>query len=182
MKISNLNKTLLEEIAKIQKANNHGKTQLEIERRFLVKTLPEDLKKYPHEDIKQGYLESKDGTSIRLREINDKYYQTTKVGTGKIRIETEVEISKNLFNSLWYLTKHRRLAKTRYEIPYQLVTIQLDIYQGNLNGFKTVEVEFDSEEECNKFTPPDWFEKEVTDDKKYSNKHLATNGLPKNHH
>ncbi len=179
MKITRLTKNLLDEISKILLDSNKGKTGLEIERRFLVKSLPNYLDKFPHEEIEQGYLESEDGTSIRLRKTNNKYYQTTKLGTGKIRTETEVEISKNLFNSLWPLTKHKRLTKTRYEIPHKAEIIQLDIYHGKLEGFTTVEIEFESEDECDKLTPPDWFGKEVTGDKRYGNKNLAVNGVPR---
>ncbi len=178
MRISKLTKILLDEIVKIQQSNNKGKTEPEIERRFFVKSLPPNLDKYPHAEITQGYLKSNDGTSIRIREIDDKYYTTTKTGSGKIRIEKEAEISKTLFNSLWHLTKDRRLTKTRYEIPYQGHTIQLDTYHGKLEGFVTVEVEFEDEKTCDEFIPLDWFGKEVTDDGRYSNKSLATHGLP----
>jgi len=41
----------------------------EIERRFLIRSLPENLDHYPHEDIVQGYLAiAEDGTEVRLRQ------------------------------------------------------------------------------------------------------------------
>ena len=40
----------------------------EIERKFLVKSLPENLEQYPHKDIVQGYLAiTEDGMEVRLR-------------------------------------------------------------------------------------------------------------------
>lgn len=158
--------------------NLKGQTKLEIERRFLVKSLPQNLNKYKHEHIEQGYLATENGTSIRIRSVGGKYYQTVKTGSGKIRGETEFEITKELYELFWKETKGRRLEKTRYEIPYNGRTIELDVYEGNLRGFETVEVEFDDEKECDEFKPPDWFGPEVTGIKEFTNKHLATNGIP----
>lgn len=153
--------------------------KLEIERRFLVTDLPSHLNKYKHEYIEQGYLETNEHTSIRIRKKGGKYYQTIKLGSGKIRQETEIEISEQQYNLLWPLTKGRRLKKTRYEIPYLSLTIELDIYRGKLEGFHTVEVEFNTEKECDKFNSPEWFGKEVTENPKFTNRYLAINGLPK---
>lgn len=49
------------------------------------------------------------------------------------------------------------------------------MYEGELAGLVVAEVEFLSEEESEKFIAPDWFGADVTDDKKYKNKNLATN-------
>ena len=179
MYIPKITRSLFTEILGLEKRNWSDSTQFEIERRFVVKYLPENLNQHPHERITQGYLQTNDGTSVRLRKEKGKYYQTTKTGSGKVRAETNIEISKELFDALWHLTKGRRLEKTRYEIPYKGRTIQLDIYHGKLRGLITCEVEFDSEKECDKFEPPNWFGKEVTENKNYSNKNLAANGIPK---
>lgn len=163
----------------MQTLSSSNRVKFEIERRFLVKSLPVNLNEHKHEYIKQGYLQTREGTSIRIRKKGGKYYQTIKVGSGKIRQETEIEISEEQYNLLWPLTKGRRLKKTRYEISHGSLTIELDIYHGKLDGFKTVEVEFNSEKECDKFHPPEWFGAEVTGNPKFTNKHLATHGLPK---
>ena len=157
----------------------HGQPSLEIERRFLVKELPDNLEQYLHEDIVQGYLSTEEGTSIRLRHQGDNYYQTIKKGTGKIREEIEIPISKPMYDILWNETKGRRIKKTRYEIPDGENIIQLDIYSGKkLKGLETVEVEFKSIEECDNFTPCEWFGAEVTEIKEFTNKQLATHGIP----
>ncbi|MBI3591126.1 MAG: adenylate cyclase [Candidatus Melainabacteria bacterium] len=172
-----INKTVFSEIIKIQLQNRYKTSKPEIERRFLVKDLPKDLGKGT--EVIQGYLKTDDGTSVRLRKAGDKYFYTVKVGTGKIRNETEIEISAYLFNSLWHLTNGRRLRKTRYEIPYKYLTIQLDIYQKKLKGLLTVEVEFKTLEQCDNFIPPDWFDEEVTEIKSYTNRSFAKFGIPK---
>ena len=41
---------------------------LEIERKFLIDTLPRGLHRYPHKEIAQGYLAvGRDGAHVRLR-------------------------------------------------------------------------------------------------------------------
>ena len=152
----------------------------EIERKFLVKSLPENLEQYPHKDIVQGYLAiTEDGTEVRLRQKGEKYFQTVKSGSGKTRFESEVEITEEQFNSLWEATKGKRVEKTRYEIPHESGLIELDVYHGGLDGLLSAEMEFSSEDDSNKFIAPEWLNEEVTDDKRYKNQDLALHGVPK---
>jgi len=152
----------------------------EIEKKFLVKSLPENLEQYPHKDIVQGYLAiTEDGTEVRLRKKGKKYFQTVKSGAGKTRFESEVEITEDQFNTLWEATKGKRVEKTRYEIPHESGTIELDIYHGDLDGLLSAEMEFSSEKDSNEFVTPIWLSEEVTDDKKYKNQNLALHGVPK---
>lgn len=164
----------------------------EIERKFLVDKLPENLDKYSHKKIIQWYVAiTEDGTEVRLRKKWQKFFQTIKSSWNKIRDEFEIELTKDQFEALWDSTAGKRVEKTRYEIPYEYETtgkewqkikvtkkIELDIYYGNLDWMLSAEVEFKTEEESNKFVTPEWFGKEVTDDKKYKNKNLAISGKP----
>ena len=151
----------------------------EIERKFLVASLPENLDNYRHEEVIQGYIViSRDGTEVRLRKKGDKYFQTVKSGGGKVRAEYEIEISKEQYEGLWQTTEGKRIEKTRYKIPHDGAVIELDVYGGNLNGLVTAEVEFSSEEASGKFVSPLWFGEEATDDKRYKNQSLAIHGLP----
>lgn len=152
----------------------------EIERKFLVQSLPDNLDQYHHEEINQGYVVvSENGTEIRLRKEGNRYFQTIKSGGGKVRAETEIEISEGQFNSLWQTTEGKRLEKVRYKIPHGEQIIELDIYRGSLDGLVSAEVEFDSPEESNQFVPPEWFGKDVTNDRRYKNQSLVLRGLPK---
>ena len=66
------------------------------------------------------------------------------------------------------------LTKTRYLIPIDDgLTAELDIFEGRFAGLILVEVEFDSVEQAESFTPPAWFGKEVTYDKRYHNSYLS---------
>ena len=93
---------------------------------------------------------------------------------GNVRDEREIKLSPKQFAMLWPGTVGRRLQKTRYEIPWRNFVIEIDIYGGKNKGLVVAEVEFPNRSSCRKFKPPDWFGREVTGVKRYSNIHLAT--------
>ncbi|HEX9975464.1 MAG TPA: CYTH domain-containing protein [bacterium] len=151
----------------------------EIERKFLVKKLPGDLHQYPSIEILQGYLAIRsDGTEVRLRKKGSRYFQTVKSGSGLLRCEAEIELSKDQFEKLWLMTEGKRIEKIRYEITYSGATIELDVFIGMLQGLVVAEVEFISIEQANEFVLPSWFGIEVTEDERYKNRNLASHGLP----
>ena len=152
----------------------------EIERKFLVKQLPDGLESYSHKEILQGYIIiTSSGTEVRLRKKGNKFFLTLKIGIGKIRREFEIGLFKILFSILWPLTGGKKVKKCRYDIPLDNLMGELDVYKENLSGLLTVEVEFKTEEDSEKFVPPEWFGKEVTEDKRYKNQNLAIFGIPK---
>ena len=151
---------------------------IEIERKFLVES-PPGLENFPSKEILQGYLLITDEKEIRLRKKGERYFQGVKVGSGLSREEIESEIGMFQFEDLWPETEGRRIEKIRYEIQYEGVLIELDVYFGQLAGLITAEVEFKSKEESELFTPPPWFGPEVTHDDRYKNKNLAVYGIPR---
>jgi adenylate cyclase len=152
---------------------------MEIERKFLVPSAPDGLGERSGEHISQGYLAIADGgEEVRLRRIGDALRLTVKRGLGEVRAEEEIELEPGQFEVLWPLTEDRRVEKTRYRIPHGEQVIELDVYEGELEGLVTAEVEFGSEEEGAAFEPPDWLGAEVTEDERYKNERLARDGLP----
>ena len=155
------------------------KSDMERERKFLVGKKPVDLSKFAHDTIDQGYIaRSPEKTEIRIRKKGRAHTLTIKKGEGVERFEKEIPISLEDYKALWPLTKGKRLKKIRYNIPYEKHRIELDVYQGKLRGLKTAEVEFKNGADLKKFTPPDWFDFEITGDGRYSNWTLAVAGLP----
>jgi CYTH domain-containing protein len=153
---------------------------LEIERKFLVASLPEAIDRYPHERIIQGYLViGADGSEVRLRRKGRKYFETVKLGRGGVRSELEIELTAAQFDTLWEATSGRRIEKTRYEVPQAGRIIEVDVYHGELAGLVIAECEFASAEESRRFVPPEWFGREVTDDPAYRNQSLALHGRPR---
>lgn len=147
----------------------------EIERKFLIKRLPTELRRFRSYPIAQGYLASEPGgRHVRLRKKGKTASLTFKVGRGSAREEREIKLSTKQFSALWPATLGRRLRKWRHEVPWKNLTIEIDIYHGKNEGLVVAEVEFPSRTACRKFKPPGWFGTEVTGNKRYSNVRLAT--------
>ena len=154
--------------------DNHTRNNREIERKFLVKQLPEKLKRCRHYPIAQGYLASEPGgRHVRLRKKGKTASLAFKVGRGAHREEREVKLSPKQFAALWPATVGRRLRKLRYEIPWKNLLIEIDVYRGKHSGLVVAEVEFPDLATCREFKPPRWFGREVTGQKRYSNIRLA---------
>jgi adenylate cyclase len=148
----------------------------EIERKFLIKRLPADLKRWRRFSIRQGYLAAEpDDRHVRLRKKGNRASLTFKLVQGKgVREEREIILTPKQFAALWPATAGRRLQKVRYEIPWKNLLIEIDIYRGKNKGLMVAEVEFPNRAACRKFKPPDWFGREATGVKRYSNIKLAT--------
>jgi adenylate cyclase len=150
---------------------------MEIERKFLFERLPQDAGS--SQRIEQGYLAiTDDGTEVRVRRWSDGQVLTVKHGSGEVRTEVELALSAEQFSELWPLTEGRRIAKTRWHAPVGDLEWDLDVFEGSLEGLKVAEVEFSDEEEARAFEPPDWIGEEVTEDPRYANERLATDGVP----
>ncbi|HHX60577.1 MAG TPA: CYTH domain-containing protein [Epulopiscium sp.] len=150
---------------------------MEIERKFLVNSLPE-LEKYKGKLVKQGYIST--DPVIRIRKMSDLYTLTVKSKGHLIRREFELDLTLEQFDDLWKKVHNVYVSKTRYFIPLDPTHVaELDIYYENLEGLVTVEVEFDSMKDAESFIAPDWFGEDVTHDSRYKNNHLAIYGLPK---
>ncbi len=149
---------------------------IEIERKFLVKTTP-DLSNAQKTYIHQGYLtHSNDSVEVRLRQKDEQYFITVKSGSGMVRSERETSIEHKQFETLWPDTQGKRIEKHRWTGQLNtLQTFELDVFMGELESLVLVEVEFSSTRQADNFQPPDWFGREVTVDKCYKNKALAMN-------
>ena len=154
--------------------DDRSQNNREIERKFLLKRLPDKLKRSRHYIIEQGYLATEPaGRQVRLRKKGNTASLTFKVGRGAHREEREIRLSPKQFAALWPGTAGRRLRKLRYEIPWNNLLIEIDVYRGKHAGLVVAEVEFPDRVTCSKFKPPPWFDREVTGEKRYSNVRLA---------
>lgn len=145
----------------------------EIERKFLVKgPVPGDLTSEP---IRQGYVTvASDSAEVRLRRKGDACFLTVKSEGGLVRDEYEIAIGGPEFETLWPLTEGRRVEKTRHRGKLAGgLEFELDVFEGHLAPLVLVEVEFPSKAAADTFVPPEWFGREVTEDKRYRNSALA---------
>lgn len=153
---------------------NQKKTR-EIERKFLIKRLPSNLRRHKSSRILQGYLATEpDERHVRLRKKGKNTSLTFKLVRGHVRDEREIALTPKQFAALWPATVGRRLQKVRYTIPWKNFLIEIDVYRGKNKGLVVAEVEFPNQTVCRKFKPPNWFGREVTGEKRYSNIRLAT--------
>lgn len=148
---------------------------MEIERKFLIETLPENLDQYECHQIEQGYLCTE--PVVRIRRSNEKYTLTYKGKGLLMREEYNLPLTKESYEHLRPKADGILIAKKRYKIPYQKYTIELDIFEGELAPLLLAEVEFDSKEEAEAFVPPEWFGEDVTFSRVYQNSYLSRNGL-----
>lgn len=148
---------------------------MEIERKFLIKELP-DLSKYEYHDIEQAYVLT--NPVIRARKKDSSYILTVK-GQGKMaREEFELPLTEEAFAQLKSKAEGIVITKRRYLIPYGEYTIELDIFGGSLTGLNMAEVEFESVEAAESFTGPDWFAEDVTEDTSYHNSNMSRGVIP----
>ena len=150
---------------------------MEVERKFLVSE-PLDLDGTEADEIEQGYLAVGPDGEVRVRRKGDHLLLTAKRGSGIARDEAEIQLDRAEFELLWPLTEGRRLRKRRHVIPHGSLEIEVDVYEGELEGMIVAEIEFPSEEEARAFQPLDWLGEEVTGEARYLNESLATKGRP----
>ncbi len=146
---------------------------MEIERKFLIKELPANLENYPFHVIEQGYLST--GPVVRVRRQDETYYMTYK-GEGLLAHEEyNLPLTAEAYQHLLQKADGNIIRKKRYLIPIEdtALTIELDIFEPPFAPLVIAEVEFTSIEEANAFIAPDWFEKDVTSDRRYHNSNIA---------
>ena len=145
---------------------------MEIERKFLIKKLPDNLTSYKARKIEQAYLCT--DPVVRVRRDNDDYYLTYKSKGMIVLEEYNLPLTKEAYGHLLAKADGNIITKTRYEIPEKdNLTIELDVFEGKFDGLLLAEVEFASEEEALGYIPPEWFGEDVSNSTKYHNSTLS---------
>lgn len=149
---------------------------MEIERKFLIPVLPENLSSYAFHQIEQGYLCTE--PVVRIRREDDTYYMTYKSKGMMVREEYNLPLTKEAYEHLKPKADGIVISKTRYLIPLdEKLTVELDIFHNEYDGLYLAEVEFGSEEEALAFIPPAWFGEDVTLDGRYHNSSMSKKKL-----
>jgi CYTH domain-containing protein len=154
---------------------------MEIERKYQVKEMPENLSLYKTKKIEQGYLCH--NPTIRIRKSNEDYILTYKSKFGlepvgddgpSVNNEVELPLTEEAYMNLRNKTDGNMVYKTRYLIPlWDGLVAELDVFEGILTGLIIVEVEFPDLQSADAFQPPIWFGKDLSSDKKFTNYHLS---------
>ena len=146
---------------------------MEIERKYLLDQLPENLTSYPCKKIEQGYLSTE--PVVRIRRSDDEYYLTYKSKGLMVREEYNLPLTKESYLHLREKADGVLISKTRYLLPLTGtdLTIELDVFDAPYEGLYLAEVEFPDEASANAFVPPVWFGKDVTYSSDYHNSTLS---------
>ena len=159
---------------------------MEIERKFTVKNLPENLEKYPCHIIEQAYLNT--DPVVRVRRQDDEYYMTYKSRGLLSREEYNLPLNETSYYHLRDKADGNVISKKRYVIPIAepaftsdypesidqiSLYVELDLFDAPFAPLVIAEVEFPSEEMANAFLPLDWFDQDVTNDPAYHNSNMS---------
>lgn len=146
---------------------------VEIERKFLV--LNDDYRRLAvsHSRIRQGYICSGHGRSVRVRTRDNQAFLTIKgpsVDGGITRYEFEKEITVAEAEELFRLCEPGFIDKTRWLVPSGRHTFEVDEFYGDNEGLVMAEVELSAPDEP--YEKPSFIGQEVTGDRRYYNSHL----------
>lgn len=145
---------------------------MQIERKYLINTLPENLDTYPHRKIEQGYLCT--SPVVRIRKQDEEYFLTYKSKGLMSREEYNLPLTQEAYEHLKPKADGYTISKTRYLIPLdETHTIELDVFDPPFAPLYMAEVEFATVEEAENFTPPEWFGEDVTFDGSYHNSAMS---------
>lgn len=163
---------------------------MEIERKFTVTKLPDDLESYPCHVIEQAYLNT--DPVVRIRREDDSFYLTYKGKGLMAREEYNLPLNEASYYHLREKADGNVISKKRYVIPivepafdmaYVSVSqknidrislqVELDIFEPPFAPLIIAEVEFPDEETARAFQMLDWFGQDVTNDPAYHNSNLS---------
>lgn len=167
---------------------------MEIERKFTVTRLPENLESYPCHIIEQAYLNT--DPVVRIRREDDSYYMTYKGKGLLVREEYNLPLNEESYYHLREKADGNVISKKRYVIPIDnpvfdmtylssaggkidqiSLAVELDIFEAPFAPLVIAEVEFPDQETAEAFQPLDWFSQDVTNDPAYHNSNLSRQAL-----
>ena len=145
----------------------------EIERKFRVANDDWRAMASSSSSLKQGYLSSSAEATVRVRLEDNLGTLTIKSKTkGITRNEFEYAIPAQEAKELLMLCREPLIEKTRYRIPHENHTWEIDVFEGDNDGLIIAEIELTSEDDY--FAKPQWLGEEVSGDSRYYNSNLAT--------
>lgn len=156
-------------------------TEIELERTYLVKALPDNLDTFPSEIIHDIYVPAEAfHPHLRLRHRGDHYEITKKVPTdgtdSSKQFEHTIELEKEEFEAL-AKSSTKDIKKRRYTVEIDGRKAELDVYMDKLAGLAVIDFEFDDEAQMRAFPMPDIALADVTQDETTAAGFLAGKSL-----
>lgn len=142
--------------------------EIELERTFLLKKIPENLKDSRSVEVFDIYIpQSAEHPVLRIRKRGDIFEMTKKSpveNDSSEQGEQTIPLSEKEFSDLSTLGG-KRLRKIRYFYPVNNRIAEIDFYLDDLEGLATADFEFDSTEEKANFVMPNFCLVDVTHEK-----------------
>ena len=148
----------------------------EIERKYLLRSLPDLVVGSAAQLIEQGYVP---GSRVleRLRRVRvggvERLYRTIKLGEGIERLEFEEETTPRVFAAMWPLTEGKRVRKRRYRVVFGELTWEIDEFLDHPLILAEVEIPHPSIDPA----PPEWLRpyviRQVSNEPEFLNVNLA---------
>lgn len=140
--------------------------EIEIERTYLAKSLPEGLINCQNKEIMDLYLPKGSAhAKLRIRKSGDSYTITkkslVKEGDASTQIEQNIKITGEEFKSFSKIEANS-IHKMRYLYPYQGKTAEIDVFLDRFEGLVLIDFEFNTKEEHGEFQVPDFCLADVT--------------------
>lgn len=141
---------------------------VELERRFLVRFLPEGIGGCESKEMLDIYIPSTAyHPTLRLRKNGDRFVMTKKEpvadGDSSRQLEQTIPLREDEFRELSTL-QGKRLQRVRYNYPCDGLTAEISVFKGAMEGLAMVDFEFGTVEEKDSFRPPDFCLAEVTNE------------------
>lgn len=143
----------------------------EIEHKYLVINDSYKEMATSQEVIRQGYLSRNPDRIVRIRTKGEKGFLTIKSRNhGAKRLEFEYEIPLFDAEEILKLAEPGIVEKTRYFIPYDGLTWEVDEFHGSLKGVVTAEVELPATDHI--YAKPPFIGEDITGHPDYYNSNM----------
>lgn len=142
--------------------------EIEVEKTYLAKYLPENLQDCVFKEMEDIYLPKEaEHSRLRIRKNGELFVITKKepiIGeNASMHTEHTIKLTSDEFQVLSNIDGNK-ISKLRYYYPYQGMTAEIDIFSGKMAGLVLVDFEFSSQEEMEKFEMPDFCLADVTEE------------------
>src|SRR5258705_3004079 len=149
--------------------------RLERERRYLLRDLPEGLTRAsPHVQITDNYIT---GTRLRLRKVRDPQTNKWTIKFTQKFAADATDLTRTLITNTYLNAREadtlavfeaNEIRKNRYPFDYEGRRFVVDMFLGDLFGLVLAEVNFDTDEELERFQQPQFALADVTNNELFS--------------
>ena len=134
-------------------------SQVELEKTFLAKFVPKEIKTAEPLILIDVYFPvSAKHPVLRLRRKGSEYVLTKKSpvknGDASVQRETTIPLTKEEYDSFGNVPG-KRVAKKRYAVILDGIPAEIDIFTEDLSGLVVIDFEFQTSQKKREFEPPD---------------------------